>query len=53
MDLGVKGEGSVAGSVSGVTVADEGSVAGGEDEGEVDNYEGLKEGLSRVCLLVS
>lgn len=35
------------------SVGDENSQAGGDDSEEVENYEGLKAGLSRVCLLVS
>ena len=43
---------SVAGSVSGAA-ADEASVGGGDDGEDVESYEGLKEGLSKVCLMVS
>lgn len=42
---------SVAGSVTG-TIGDEASQAGGDEIDEVENYEGLKEGLSRVCMMV-
>ena len=42
---------SVTGSVNGAA-GDEASQAGGDDGDEVENYEGLKEGLSRVCMMV-
>jgi hypothetical protein len=32
---------------------DDVSVAGGDDGEEVESYDGLKEGLSKVCLMVS
>jgi hypothetical protein len=47
----VSGLASVAGSVNGAA-GDEASQAGGDEGEEVENYEGLKEGLSRVCMMV-
>lgn len=45
------GSGNWASAAS--TVYDDATSAGGGDDDDVENYDGLKDGLSKVCIMVS